>query len=68
MLFRSMSDVFTWERAIPQYELGYGRILDRFEQIESRYDGLRFTGSFRNGIAVPDLVAAATETASSMLN
>mgnify|MGYP006279547995 CR=1 FL=1 len=63
-----MSDVFTWERAIPQYELGYGRILDRFEQIESRYDGLRFTGSFRNGIAVPDLVAAATETASSMLN
>lgn len=52
-------EMFEWERAIPQYEVGYGRVLERFDQLESRFDGLHFTGSFRDGIAVPDLLEAA---------
>jgi oxygen-dependent protoporphyrinogen oxidase len=52
-------EIFEWERAIPQYEVGYGRVLEQFDRLESRFDGLHFTGSFRDGIAVPDLLEAA---------
>lgn len=62
-----MVDVYRWERAIPQYEVGYGRILDRFDQLERRFDGLHFTGNYRDGIAVPDLIEAGNETAERVL-
>lgn len=53
-----MTHVVRWDRAIPQYEVGYGRFIERFEELEGRFPGLHFTGSFRNGIAVPDLIEA----------
>jgi oxygen-dependent protoporphyrinogen oxidase len=60
-------DVYRWQRAIPQYEVGYGRILDQFDELERRFDGLHFTGNYRDGIAVPDLIEAANETADRVL-
>jgi len=59
---------FEWDRAIPQYEVGYGRILRRFDELEERFDGLHFTGSARDGIAVPDLLEAARRRASEISN
>lgn len=43
-----------WERAIPQYELGYGRVLERMDAFERAHPGLFLTGSYRGGISVPD--------------
>jgi len=63
----AMQDVCRWERAIPQYEVGYGRILERIAGLERRHPGLHFTGAYRDGIAVPDLIAAGTETADAVL-
>ncbi|MFB6373274.1 MAG: protoporphyrinogen oxidase [Bradymonadaceae bacterium] len=60
-------DVYRWDRAIPQYEVGYGRILERFDALERHYPGLHFTGAHRDGIAVPDLIEAGRETADDLL-
>lgn len=52
-----------WKRAIPQYEVGYGRFLDHMDDLERAHPGLYLGGSFRDGIAVPDLVTAGYELA-----
>ena len=62
-----MVDVFRWEHAIPQYEVGYGRILRLFDRLERVHRGLHFTGNYRDGIAVPDVIAGAGETAEAVL-
>lgn len=56
----------TWKHAIPQYEVGYGRIIHAIEELESSLPGLTFTGNWRDGIAVPDVVAHATHCAHSI--
>ncbi|MDR0532376.1 MAG: protoporphyrinogen oxidase [Verrucomicrobiales bacterium] len=38
--------------AIPQLSVGYGRVLEKLEQIEGRAEGLHFAGNFRGGISV----------------
>lgn len=55
----------TWRHSIPQYEVGYGHILARIEAIEASQSGLRFAGNWRDGIAVPDVVALARRLAHS---
>lgn len=52
-----------WERSIPQYEVGYDRYIDYMNELESDHPGLFLAGNYRNGIAVPELIAAAFETA-----
>jgi oxygen-dependent protoporphyrinogen oxidase len=42
----------TWARAIPQYEIGYERVLDRLAGIEEAWPGFRFAGNYRGGISV----------------
>lgn len=55
--------VAQWPEAIPQYEVGYGRILARIDALEQRARGLRFIGNYTRGISVPDTVAYAARTA-----
>ncbi len=55
-----------WEQAIPQYEVGYEHIMTEIEALESHLPGLTFTGNWRGGIAVPDVVAQATHCAHSI--
>ena len=43
-------------RAIPQYELGYGRLLAKVEAIERQCPGLIFAGNWRNGISLSDSI------------
>jgi len=59
--------VARWERAIPQYELGYGEILAALEHAERSIPGLYFCANYRDGIAVGDCVKNAHEIARRIL-
>ena len=45
-----------WRPGIPQYTVGYDRILDGITALEERHPGLRLIGSYRGGVSVPDCV------------
>jgi oxygen-dependent protoporphyrinogen oxidase len=55
-----------WPRAIPQYELGHGRFVERAQEIERSLPGLRLAGNYLGGISVPDCVRNATALAAEM--
>jgi oxygen-dependent protoporphyrinogen oxidase len=48
-----------WDKAIPQYKLGYGQALTRMQQIEGNHPGLKLTGNYRSGISVTYCLEAA---------
>lgn len=50
------SRVVRWERAIPQYELGYHRVVDTARLFEAKNPGLYFCSNWLGGIAVGDCV------------
>jgi len=59
------SPVFTridrWERAIPQYNLGYGDVSTAMDSLESRNPGLYLAGNYRGaGISVGDCILHGT--------
>jgi oxygen-dependent protoporphyrinogen oxidase len=47
-----------WPQAIPQYELGYGQYLQAMEDCERQHPGLFIGGHVRDGISVPNCIAA----------
>ncbi len=57
-----------WEKAIPQYRLGYQEIQKIFDQLEAKFPGLYFAGNFRRGISVGDSVLSAHETVEKITN
>jgi oxygen-dependent protoporphyrinogen oxidase len=56
-----------WRRAIPQYEIGHGRFVERVKEIELALPGLRIGGSFTGGVSVPDCIKTGTALAEEML-
>jgi len=52
-----------FEKAIPQYTIGYGRYKDLMDAAEQKNPGLFFAGNFRNGISLSDCISAATNLA-----
>ena len=48
-----------YPQAIPQYNVGYGRFKDAFNEIESRSPGLFFAGSYRDGVSLGDSIVSA---------
>jgi oxygen-dependent protoporphyrinogen oxidase len=48
-----------WEKAIPQYTLGYDQQLAKMKQIEQNYPGLKLAGNYRTGISVTACIEAA---------
>jgi oxygen-dependent protoporphyrinogen oxidase len=56
--------VIRWEKAIPQYTLGYGSVLDALDRAEREVPGLHFCSNYRGGIAVGDCVMSGERTAS----
>jgi oxygen-dependent protoporphyrinogen oxidase len=52
-----------WSKAIPQYALSYGRFKEIMDEAERRNPGLGLTGSYREGVALGDVIAAADQTA-----
>ena len=45
-----------WEKAIPQYEVGYGKIRSKLDALETSHPGLHLTGNYRGGISVADTI------------
>lgn len=45
-----------WRPGIPQYTVGYDRVLEGLDRIEQRHPGLTLLGSYRGGVSVPDCV------------
>jgi oxygen-dependent protoporphyrinogen oxidase len=56
-----------WPRAIPQYEVGHGRFVERAKEIEHALPGLHLGGNFLGGVSVPNCVQNGTELAERML-
>ncbi len=56
-----------WPRAIPQYEVGHGRFVDRAREIEQALPGLHIGGNFLGGVSVPNCIQNATELAKRMI-
>lgn len=52
-----------WPKAIPQYTLSHGRYKEIMDEAERRNPGLALTGSYRDGVALGDVIAAADQTA-----
>jgi oxygen-dependent protoporphyrinogen oxidase len=52
-----------WPKAIPQYALSYGRFKEIMDDAERRNPGLGLTGSYREGVALGDVIAAADQAA-----
>ncbi len=52
-----------WPRAIPQYNLGYERFLDLIARTESAHPSLLIGGHVRDGISVPNCLAAGEKLA-----
>jgi protoporphyrinogen/coproporphyrinogen III oxidase len=46
-----------WEHAIPQYTMGYEKVLHAIERFEQNFRGAFICSNFRGGIAVGDCVA-----------
>ena len=47
-----------WPRAIPQYNLGYGKYRALMTEIEGKVPGLFFAGHYRDGISVGDSIVS----------
>ncbi len=45
-----------WRKAIPQYELGYEKIVQSIEDFEKSHHGIHFCSNFYKGISVGDCV------------
>ena len=52
-----------WPKAIPQYNLGYGRMLETMATTERNHPGLFIGGQARDGIALPACLAAGEKLA-----
>ena len=48
-----------WPKAIPQYTLSYGRFKEIMDEAERRNPGLALAGSYREGVALGDVITAA---------
>jgi protoporphyrinogen/coproporphyrinogen III oxidase len=51
-----------WDRAIPQYKIGYKKIIDAITAFEKDNPGLYLCANYRGGIAVGDCVMSARKT------
>jgi protoporphyrinogen/coproporphyrinogen III oxidase len=52
-----------WPKAIPQYDLTYGRFKDIMDEAERRNPGFALAGSYREGVALGDAIASGEEAA-----
>lgn len=57
-----------YPRAIPQYNVGYGKYKNLLSEIESNASGLFFAGHFRDGVSMSDSIASAINAAGRVEN
>jgi oxygen-dependent protoporphyrinogen oxidase len=56
-----------WPKAIPQYDLTYGRYKDVMEEVERRNPGLTLAGSYRDGVAVGEVMVSGQDAAGRLI-
>ena len=56
-----------YPRAIPQYNVGYGRHRDRMTDIEARAPGLFLAGHYRDGVSLSDSIVSGCNVAERVL-
>lgn len=56
-----------WPRAIPQYNMGYGKFRTLLTEIEQKAPGLHFAGSYRDGISLSDSIVSGARMAEIVL-
>jgi oxygen-dependent protoporphyrinogen oxidase len=52
-----------WEKAIPQYNIGYEKIVESIENFQRQSGGIFFCSNFYRGISVGDCIKNASQTA-----
>ncbi len=62
----SFVKITRWQKAIPQYNIGYHKILKAIERFEENFRGAFISANFRCGIAVGDCLISAEKTAQEM--
>jgi oxygen-dependent protoporphyrinogen oxidase len=55
-----------WPRAIPQYNVGYGRFKELLTQTEMAMPGLFFAGQYRDGVSLGDSIVSGVNMAERM--
>jgi oxygen-dependent protoporphyrinogen oxidase len=53
----------TYQKAIPQYEVGYGKFKDEMDEFERAMPGIHLAGNFRGGISMGDCITNAIRLA-----
>jgi protoporphyrinogen/coproporphyrinogen III oxidase len=53
----------TWPRAIPQYNVGYGKYRDLLNEIERAAPNLFFAGHYRDGVSLGDSIVSGVNIA-----
>ncbi|MCA1638998.1 MAG: FAD-dependent oxidoreductase, partial [Acidobacteria bacterium] len=51
-----------WERAIPQYNLGYEKVVDSIESFKMENPGFLFCSNFYRGVSVGDCIKSSLTT------
>lgn len=57
-----------WQRAIPQYNIGYEKITDSIEKFKNIHAGFFFCSNFYRGISVSDCIKSSVLTADEVLH
>lgn len=57
-----------WPRAIPQYNVGYGKYKDLMSELEAKAAGLFLAGHYREGISVGDSIVSGATAADRVEN
>lgn len=52
-----------WPKAIPQYNVGYGRFKDLMAQLEAEAPGLYLAGHYRDGVSLSDSIVSGCNVA-----
>lgn len=58
--------MFFWKHAIPQYNLGYGEIMEAADAAEAAFSSLALIGSYRGGVGVGSCVENALNAADAL--
>lgn len=53
----SFQSEYLYERAIPQFNLGHYKLMEKIDAIEKRNPGLHISGNWRTGVAIGDCVS-----------
>jgi len=63
-----MVNIYRWDKAIPQYVLGHGRILEMINERLVNYPGLYLTGNSYRGIGINDCIENAYKVTDEILS